>query len=135
MTRIIKTVVIPVLIAVIVALLVGTAPPWWWAWLFPPKPPTQFEAAGPIRVASIEHTDGSRGKYFHFYHSDLDNALHRADWNGETLWVKRGAEADSKLVVVWREPHGGTKGDSHGRYVRGAKSGDWQVDDEFYVAK
>ncbi|MFZ1219182.1 MAG: hypothetical protein WAO00_07805 [Chthoniobacterales bacterium] len=124
-----------IITAVVIAILVGSSAPWWWSKIFPPKPPSHYELAGPIRVASVEHSEKSLGRYFHFYHSELDKALQREDWNDQKLWIVRGSTAKPRLIRVWRTPNGGTKGDSHGRYEDDPKGGDWSVGDEFSVAK
>merc|ERR1712190_512042 len=80
-----------------------------------------------VEVLSVDHASGVEGKYFNFDKKELDAILGRSDWSNERLKV-----GNKKVVAVWRNPNGGSKGDAHGRYdpKLWAQKNDWSVGDK-----
>lgn len=69
-----------------------------------------------IPVLSNDHSSGRVGVYFNFHAAAVDGFLERDNWTNEVFLIRQlrtGAEGNA---VLWRQPNGGSLGDSHGRW-------------------
>lgn len=78
-----------------------------------------------IKVACNRHKFGrdSIGVYFHFYLKNLNLK------NGQTYTFFIPKINMKKKIIIWTNKSGGTKGDAHGRYVKGSKKYDFYPND------
>jgi len=85
---------------------------------------------GDTTVLSIDHSGGSKGKYFNFDSAGVSAILGRHLANGETFAIMNLRTSQAGYARLWCTPHGGSVGNGHARWVN-AEAHQWQVGDKF----
>ncbi|CAK0796618.1 unnamed protein product [Prorocentrum cordatum] len=89
-----------------------------------------------VLVSSVDHSSGTKGRYFNFELSAASDALGRPLGDGEVLHVsqrRHGTVIWSGAVRVWTRSNGGSTGNSHGRRDADPMDGQWESCDTFDV--
>jgi len=88
-----------------------------------------------IVVLSVDHSSGTNGKYFNFNVKDVNQALQDQGYDHgllphEVIMIKQLRTGACALAILWPSPNGGSVGDGHGRWAKGATSFQWSPNDK-----
>lgn len=92
-------------------------------------------AKGVIRVLSIDHKSGTRGKYFNFSVDGVDRIFRSSGWSSKQFIILNKRKGMISKAILWRTPNGGSSGNGHGRLdpSNRAKPNQWVINDQIII--
>lgn len=86
-----------------------------------------------VEILSVDHTDGSNGKYFNFQISDVDAALGNDKWGNKNAVIIDVNNQKIDTAILWRKDNGGSIGTAHGRWATAPAANQWATGKHFII--